>query len=120
MKQATDLIIVIKNEDEIVTHKESRYGENPTVDFLKRLGYKEVIVNIPKVRYKLLYHRVSFMYDSESHEAALAVIRSFMSKWNGEMVNHKFLVQKEMKIYPSVPDHYHSGLGHLFLVESPE
>lgn len=119
---AVDAIIVIKDESTIVTAKPhyTYYPESDTTsEMLEKIGYKGVIVEFPKRGYKVLKNRVRFMYSPESIDASVAsgVIREFVRKWDGKVESHKWFVSGEQKAYSSIPDHYHSGLGSLSLIE---
>ena len=86
---------------------------------LRKLGYREVLVDFPKRNYECLKNRVRFMYlpIQVDGDCATDLIRQMVSKWGGNVVGHKWLITGEMKAYSSIPDHFHSGLGSLNLIE---
>ncbi|MDE0862860.1 MAG: hypothetical protein OSA98_03670 [Rubripirellula sp.] len=45
------------------------------------------------------------------------MIRKIVARHDGRLENNGWLVTGDSKVYSSVPDHYHSGLGELILVE---
>ena len=114
-------IIVIKDASTIATATPSNNyaGPDETSELLKKLGYKGVMVEFPKRGYRTLKNRVHFMYSPSETDPSVAsdVIRGFVRKWDGKVESHKWFVTGEQKAYSSIPDHFHSGLGNLVLIE---